>query len=137
MCCLVEIGMMVFGIVTLVKGRFPVSKNRVVTGGPAYLIGAILTGTLPILFAVGLFIGFMAVARTGRQPRIEDYAYLDLIIVPIILLIVTAIALSTAKTTEDTVQQRLERPGGAFVPPTNFPPQDPENPYSSPSAPPE
>jgi len=34
MCCAAELGMMIFGIVTLVKGKFALSKTQVVIGPP-------------------------------------------------------------------------------------------------------
>lgn len=74
MCCLVEIGMFVFGIVTLVKGRFQLSRTKVVVGAPAYVIGAILTAVLPVVlaFCSNLQFARMATARFFWGPPLAN-----------------------------------------------------------------
>jgi hypothetical protein len=71
LCCIVEIACLVFGIVTLVRGKFNLSGSRVVEGGPARLIGVLLL--LPLIlgqggeFVYGLYKGVQLGAR-GQQP---------------------------------------------------------------------
>jgi hypothetical protein len=99
MCLIAELAMMIFGIVTLVRGKFSLTRTRVVTGFHAYAIGIVLTATLPVLLAVGFVIGVAAVAASGgRPPDLNKLAFLDPVIVALSLLIVTVIALSAPKT---------------------------------------
>jgi hypothetical protein len=55
----VEIGLFVFGIVGLATGRMKFSSNKVVTGAPARLLGALAVSTLPLVFSIGFVIGFI------------------------------------------------------------------------------
>ena len=133
MCCAVEIGMMVFGIITLVRGRFQLTGNKVVSGAPAYIIGAILTATLPLLFVVGMGLGLMlAMKNPGRPPDVGALAFLDFIIVPVVLVIVLVIALATAREPQrrPLVDPLLQGGMPLGVPPTQ--PMDPNNPYAPP-----
>jgi hypothetical protein len=68
-CCIAEIAMFVFGIVTLVKGTFQVSRQRVVTGARAYLIGAILVSVLPLVVVIGLVAGVVLTMQNGGPPN--------------------------------------------------------------------
>jgi len=51
LCCLAEIGCFIFGITTLVKGKFTLTANKVVSGAPARVIGGLLL--LPLLIGQG------------------------------------------------------------------------------------
>jgi hypothetical protein len=133
MCCIAEIAMMVFGIMTLVKGKFSLSRNQVIVGAPAYAIGGILTATLPVVFAIGIVIGIAHVAKNGNQPLDpSEYAYLDLIIVPVVLLIVAMIAWAAPKRDARSPFGNRE---DAHVLDVKYQPMDPENPYASPTPP--
>jgi hypothetical protein len=68
MCCAAEIGMMIFGIITLARGKFSLTKNLVVTGTPAYVIGIILTVTLPLNMGIGFLIGVIFAIQAHGQP---------------------------------------------------------------------
>ncbi len=73
LCLIAEIAMTIFGIITLVKGKFSFTQNRVVKGIPAYAIGIILTATFPVLFCGGFIIGIiMTILAHGRQPDIQQ-----------------------------------------------------------------
>jgi hypothetical protein len=69
LCCLAELGIMVFGIVVLATGKVKISSDRVVQGAPARVIGAILL--LPLIlgvggeFLLGIILGVQQ-ARTGQ-----------------------------------------------------------------------
>lgn len=63
MLCALEIGLLIWGIVTLIKGRLTVSKNKVVTGGRARLIGVIMLLPLPLAFIMGAIIGVTKAAN--------------------------------------------------------------------------
>jgi hypothetical protein len=49
-----EIGLAIFGILALVKGKMTLSKNKVVVGAPARLLGLLALMPLPVAFGVGL-----------------------------------------------------------------------------------
>ena len=94
MCLIAEIAMTIFGIITLAKGKFSFTRNRVVKGIPAYAIGIILTATFPILIGVGFIIGFvMTILAHGRQPDMQQLKtigfFLEIGSVLVILLIVS------------------------------------------------
>lgn len=61
-----EIGLIVFGLVALVRGKITVSKTKVVEGIPARLLGALALTPLPIAFMVG-------VAIAATQPNPEQF----------------------------------------------------------------
>ena len=72
MCTLVmAIAMLVFGIIALVRGQFTLTRNKVVTGVPARIIGFILLLPLPLMLASGLLIGIVFGIQ-GKQPRMQD-----------------------------------------------------------------
>jgi hypothetical protein len=58
-----EIGLMVFAIITLVRGKLVLTKNRVVTGVPARLLALIGFLPLPVTLVLGLAIGVFLVGR--------------------------------------------------------------------------
>jgi hypothetical protein len=122
--------MTVYGIVTLVRGRFPLTRNRVVTGGPAYLIGVLLTATLPALLVMGMVIGFVATVRAGgAPPNPLEFAFLDFLAVPLILLAVMIVAWTAPKDRpEEQVPVAADplAPFGEALPPAS------DNPYASP-----
>lgn len=100
MCCIAEIAMSVFGLVTLIRGQFSLSRSKVVRGTPAYIIGGLLLSTLPIALGLGMVIGFVLAARTGQPPTIEEmapYGIVDVVVVVVILAAVLTVALSTAR----------------------------------------
>jgi hypothetical protein len=72
MCTIVMgLGMLIFGIIALVRGQFTLTRTKVVSGVPARIIGFILLLPLPLMLASGLLIGVFYVMR-GKQPRPEE-----------------------------------------------------------------
>ena len=128
MCCFFEVAMSVWGIITLATGKFTISRDKVVTGAPAYVIGGILLLTLPIPLSIGFVIGFVSAVNTGQQPDVMNYLWIDPAVVLSILAIVGIIAFSTAKPPVPKTQQFAE----TKEPLTPMPPTDPNNPYQSP-----
>jgi hypothetical protein len=61
MCLVLEIGMLIFGLIALITGKFSVSRNKVVRGAPARVVGGIMLLPLPLallsVVAVGLALG--------------------------------------------------------------------------------
>jgi hypothetical protein len=71
MCTIVMgLGMLIFGIIALVRGQFTLTRTKVVSGVPARIIGFILLLPLPLMLASGLLIGVFYVMRgSSRGPR--------------------------------------------------------------------
>jgi len=57
--------LMILGVVTLIRGKVNFSKSRVVTGAPAYLIGALLIAPFPTGFLIGVVMGAQHAAGGG------------------------------------------------------------------------
>lgn len=71
MILLLEIGLIVWGIIILVKGQVALSPNRVVRGAAARIVGVFLLLPLPLAFATGIVMGFMMVAQ-GKRLEVEE-----------------------------------------------------------------
>jgi heme/copper-type cytochrome/quinol oxidase subunit 2 len=127
----IEIAMLVMGIITLFKGQIKLSKNRLVTGLPAYIIGIILAGTVPLIMVIGFVIGFNAAMNAnGRPVDLSKYFYIDLIVVPASVLIVCIIAFLSP----NGMDKKQTPPSDVFPqnnPPLDLPPMG-DNPYASP-----
>lgn len=66
-----EIGMLIGGFVVLVKGRFTLGKNRVVTGVAARLAGLVMILPLPLAFLVLLLIAVHA-GQSGQPVNYQE-----------------------------------------------------------------
>src|SRR5690349_8225720 len=64
MILVLEIAMLVWGIIALVKGKLKISKTKEVRGAKARLLGVVLVLPLPLAMMAGFVIGFTA-ARNG------------------------------------------------------------------------
>jgi len=136
MCLIMEIAILIFGIVTLVKGELTLSKNKVLAGTPARVVGIVMALMLPALFAVGLFIGVMMAAMLGRQPTQEDLqmlAGLDLLFVLGTVVFVGIMGAVYGKPKSEMAAAAAgpsETPFAAPADPSKRPPGS--NPYASP-----
>jgi len=132
MCCLIlDLGLVIMGIVALVKGEIMLTRKRVVRRGAAQLIGGLLAG--PVVLGVGLIVvGFaidMVQGGQGEGPWLVAGAVAHIVMVVVGLLASVVIAIV-----------KHDRPGAlpemplypGFAPPVNAPPPDPNNPYASP-----
>jgi len=144
LCCLAEIGMLVFGIVVLATGKIKVSSDRVVLGAPARVIGAILL--LPFVlgtggeFLMGVYIGIQQ--ATSRQPlspaEIQQKMQTPALILHLAVFVVTFIAAFVIAFAYGGRPDRGQRdfyygddpagpyPGGG---PSAGPPGEPDNPF--------
>lgn len=93
---MLEIAMLIFGIVTLVRGKFYVSKTRAAVGGPAYLAGVVLLLPLPLAFTGGFIYGAMMAAE-GREIDNVQLLIAEVILVVICLVIAYIIGNMNAK----------------------------------------
>lgn len=110
LCLIVEIGMTLWGLVTLVRGKFPLAGRKIVTGWPAYLIGLILTATIPAIFGVGFIYGVYLASQGVDLNDLDNLPNHTLIFFGLELAITIAtmgltylVAFSTAKQREQAV----------------------------------
>lgn len=61
-----EIGLAIFGILALVRGKMTISKTKVVVGAPARLLGLFALTPLPLAFMAGVI---YAVREGGGNPQ--------------------------------------------------------------------
>jgi hypothetical protein len=138
MFCFLEVAMFIFGIVTLAKGKFTLSKKRVVTGPPAYAIGAVLTAT-PLLvmfvaFSIGVFLGLQnpEAAKRGEVGNSPAFVLID--VVGVILGIAIAIVLGMLYGRDPNAPVMATYSSPYSMPPNAPLPINPSNPYSPPQA---
>jgi hypothetical protein len=66
-----EIGLFIFGILALVRGRMTLTKSKVVEGVPARLIGMLALTPLPVAFLIGVAYAIIA-APADPEKFAED-----------------------------------------------------------------
>jgi hypothetical protein len=102
MCCIGELAMMVLGVFTLVNGSFRISRDRVVWGVPARIIGALLV--LPLFVYFGTAMTVLLMFQLQNQPlEMKDWRKYSLILLGIdltFILVILAIGLATAEPVE-------------------------------------
>lgn len=65
MCCVLEVLSIVYGIMTLVRGRFAYGKTKEVRGAPAYVIGVVLLAAIPVAVLAAIILNFDAFMQPG------------------------------------------------------------------------
>jgi hypothetical protein len=80
-----EIGMLIAGIVALFKGKFALTRNQVVEGATARVVGFVLLLPLPLAFAVGFLIGFNEAVNGNRVQTANLQGTLTLVEVVIVV----------------------------------------------------
>lgn len=131
MICIVEIAMLVMGIIACVKGEVKLSRRKVVSGPAARILGVIMMLPLPVAFMVGMVLGFQAAARGEAGPDMATAVIAELVVVGVVVVTAVVFAMATAK---DPTKMPPRPVGGTADGNVNFPPPDPNNPYSSPYA---
>ena len=71
MLCILEILSIVYGIITLVRGRFPVSQNKEVQGPMAYVIGLMLLSILPVAVVLAVIMNWDDIKNGGGPQPFE------------------------------------------------------------------
>jgi hypothetical protein len=66
-CCIGQVAILVFGLIALIKGEFKLSANRVVSGGAARVVGALLLLSLALGPGGAFMYGFVVGANKGMQ----------------------------------------------------------------------
>ena len=65
MLCVLEIASLVYGIITLVKGRFPVGKEKEVRGPAAYVVGLLLIAVVPVAVVLAVALNWDELQNGG------------------------------------------------------------------------
>lgn len=54
-----EIGLLVYGIIVLILGRYSMGKGRIINGSRARLLGVVCLAPIPLSMTAGFVIGFL------------------------------------------------------------------------------
>lgn len=138
MLLIVEIGMLIYGLVALIGGRFSIGKNRYVLGWRARVLGGICMGPLPFAFCVGLGWGMFAMAYGGVLPNQFVLAGVEFAILIVFVILLTVLGNKFYASQQREAYAGAEQP--AFFPaepanPGNYfsEVEDPNNPYRPPT----
>src|SRR5829696_4600525 len=71
MLCILEILSVVYGIITLVRGRFPISQQKEVRGPMAYVIGLMLLSVLPVAVVLAVILNWEDMKNGGGPQPFE------------------------------------------------------------------
>jgi hypothetical protein len=81
MICALEVLALIYGIMTLVRGRFSWGKTKEVRGAPAYVIGVVLMATIPLAMLLWVIFNFDELQKGGPpQFRMDARAVLPEIV---------------------------------------------------------
>ncbi len=67
-----EIAMLIFGIITLIRGRFLLTRAKEVRGWKARFIGLLLVMPFPLSFLIGMVLGAIFLS-TGKDVEGQDF----------------------------------------------------------------
>lgn len=68
------IGMLIFGIIALIRGKFTLSKNKVVMGTPARLLGVLAMTPIPLMLGAGVVIGLVSMPQNVEKFQKDNQA---------------------------------------------------------------
>lgn len=130
MCCIAEALITFFGLAALFRGRLDLSRDKVVAGVPARVVGLILVLASPLAIAISVGVSLAIAYSRGRPPSHEFTSILSIVLLIAFLLAALTVAVWASRSP-------LAPPAPTFGPPENFPPgapPDPQNPYSAPQS---
>jgi hypothetical protein len=107
MCLIAEIAMLIFGIIALATGKIKLSRNVVVRGPMARVIGLVLMAPIPLSLAVGLAIGTAFVIK-GKT--VTEVPWGIRLIEPVIALICGVVALVMGRAFKSPPAPKRRRP---------------------------
>lgn len=127
MCCVLEIGMLIFGIIALVTGKMKLSRDKVVQGPMARFLGAVGIVPLPLAMVVGFLIGFANAPAPG-QPMKPEVTMIAAGVEAAIVLVAAAIVFGVGFAIGQPEQQYVQPYGHVYGQPGqvwqgNAPPQ--------------
>ena len=136
-CLLAEIAMTIMGIVTLVRGRITIIRDKEVRGIPAYLVGVLLVGTFPLVIVAAIAGG--VIAALSGQPENAAQAgaageFGSVLFILVASAIIAAVWGGHPSAAPPTPPANWGPPPGGYSPPGGYPtpPMDPNNPYAPP-----
>ena len=131
---MLQLGISVWGIFILIKQKVTLTKNKVVTGGPAIAIGILFAGMLPLGFLVGVILGLIvAPMGQGAIDNLMSYAFvLDLVILALVLIIGFVIASIYGKSPGEIAREKRNSQPPYSQPNQQAWPVDTSNPYAAP-----
>jgi len=130
---MLQLVLLIWGIVILTKQRVSLTRSKVVTGGPAILIGILFVCLMPIGILVGVVLGMVIVANNLPQDNLYMYGLIaDLTLIALAVIIAFVIANIYGHDPNEVFDPMKQMGYEAFSPNEPMPPSDPNNPYSSP-----
>lgn len=103
MLCVVQLACTIFGIVVLIiiltNGSFPISGNKELRGGPAFVFSLLLTAVFPLALVIGCGVGFHR-AQQGQEIEPPDdlpIMLVDLGVVPVCVIPAVIVGIAGAK----------------------------------------
>lgn len=109
----IEIAMIIVGLLALVRGRMTISKNKVVTGAAARLLGLVALTPLPVAFAgVALYVAASAPGDPERFVEDNKFAIMGIEagVVIVIAILVFGIGAAIGRPPEDKRDDDDDRP---------------------------
>jgi hypothetical protein len=110
-----EIGLLIFGLIALIRGKMTLTKTKVVEGVPARLLGLLALTPLPIAILVGIgFVLVVAPANPEKAAKIADdnkltLALVEAGIVIFITVLVFGIGAAIGKNPEEARRKKKRR----------------------------
>ena len=121
---MLEILVIIFGLVTLVRGKFMLSRQRELVGGRARIVGAILLSYLFFSFLSGIVL-----AIVGGEAAVEGWAPIVISIIWLVIVIIVA-RITAGRLYAAQEAERLQVEHG-YAPYEEE--ADPNNPYRAPN----
>ncbi|MGF1577741.1 MAG: hypothetical protein ACFCD0_00095 [Gemmataceae bacterium] len=85
-CDGLALAMMVLGIITLVRGKFQLTRDKVVYDTPARIVGLLLLIPFPVLISLTVLIGLEVIFHGGVHDPRMDWLYLIFLIASVVLI---------------------------------------------------
>lgn len=129
-----QLAVFVWGIFILVKRKVTLTKNKIVTGGPAIAIGILFVGMLPMAFVIGAILGLIvAPVGQGAVDNLMSYArVLDFVILALVLITAFIIAANYGKSPGEIAREKHDSQTPYSQPNQQAWPVDTSNPYAAP-----
>jgi hypothetical protein len=108
-----EIGMLIAGILALIKGKFTLTKNRVVEGAMARVIGLVMVLPIPLAIAAGVMVGF-ALTLQGKPIEEKELRTTLAIVEVVIVLACLLLAVILSLIANHSAAQKRAAADGAY-----------------------